>query len=295
MPSKPTSTSQSEAMLDAALALAKTIGVPNVLVLVERMDRKVLAHRLPKGLNLVFVVTDEDAAAALKEKGRQVALMPAHELRRADRIKHALLAALSDKFIHRRDRVVCVMGTRELDSISVVSMARDEEEQAPLAMLDLRDETSNQVGESCLSLAIELGYEGREGKSVGSIFVIGDSDKVMASSRQLVFNPFHGYPVAERNVLDPFVREAIKEFAMIDGGFVLRSDGTILAAGRYFDVGKLDKDMPQGLGARHAAAAAVTKRTAAIAIVVSESNGAVRVFKKGKIVLDMEQQRRLGA
>jgi len=47
MPPKPASTSQSEAMLDAALALAKTIGVPNVLVLVERMDRKVFAYRLP--------------------------------------------------------------------------------------------------------------------------------------------------------------------------------------------------------------------------------------------------------
>ncbi len=293
MASKSSSTSQSAAVLDAAFDIAKKIGVSNVLVLLERMDRKVVGHRLPKDMNVVFAAPSEEVREALRKQHRRVCVLPRHELRRADRMKHALLAALSDGFIKRRDRVVCVMGARELDSISVVSMARDEEEQAPLAMLDLRDEVSYQVVETCLTLAIELGYEGREGKPVGAIFVVGDADKVMACSRQLVFNPFKGYPERERNVLDPFVREGIKEFALIDGGFVIRSDGTILAAGRYFDVGEGGEDMPQGLGARHAAAAAITKRTKAVAIVVSETNGAVRVFKDGRIVLDLEQQRRI--
>ena len=285
--------SQSATILNAAIEVAEALNVSNILVLMEKADRKVLSLRLPKDLNVVFAVTDPELEEALRQKDRAVTLLQYHDLRRTDRIKHALLAALSDKLLRRRDRVVCAIGTDELDSISIVSLARESEEQAPLAVLGLSDETSYQIVETVLSLAIELGYEGREGKPLGTMFVIGDAMRVMDASRQLVFNPFRGYPEEERNVLDPFVREGIKEFAMIDGGFVIKNDGTILAAGRYFDVGQAEEEMPQGLGTRHAAAAAITKATQAIAIVVSETNGMVRVLKGGKIVLDIEQPRRV--
>ena len=295
MPPKPPKppASQSATILNAAIEVANSLNVPNVLVLMEKADRRVLSRRLPKDLNVVFAVTDPELEEALRQKDRAVTLLQYHDLRRTDRIKHALLAALSDKLLRRRDRVVCAIGTAELDSISIVNLARDSEEQAPLAVLGLTDETSYQIVETVLSLAIELGYEGREGKPLGTMFVIGDAMRVMDASRQLVFNPFRGYPEEERNVLDPFVREGIKEFAMIDGGFVIKNDGTILAAGRYFDVGQADEEIPHGLGTRHAAAATITKATQAIAIVVSETNGMVRVFKGGKIVLDIEQQRRV--
>lgn len=293
MPPRPASVSQCFAIFDAALTVAADLNIPNVLVLMEKADKRVLSRRLPKGLNVVFAVTDADLERTLRQKGRAVALLEHHDVRRADRIKHALLAALSDKLLKRRDRVVCAIGAGELDSLSIVSLAREREEQAPLAVLGLSDETSYQIVETALSMAIELGYEGREGKPLGTIFVVGDAMRVMDKSRQLVFNPFRGYPEEERNVLDPFVREGIKEFAMLDGGIVIKRDGTILAAGRYLDVGQANEDMPQGLGARHAAAASITKETQAIAIVVSETNGTVRVFKAGKIVLEIEQQRRV--
>lgn len=293
MAAKPAASSQSSAILAAALDVAGKLGISNVLVVLDKADRKVLARRFPKDCNVVFAVTDREVAQGLTERGRNVTLLPRHELRRADKIKHALLAALSDGHLRRRDRVVCAVGTEDLDSISIVSLARGREEQAPLAVLGISDESSYQIVETTLSLAIELGYEGREGKPVGTIFTIGDAVRVMDSSRQLVFNPFRGYPEDERNVLDAFVREGIKEFAMVDGGIVIKDNGAVLAAGRYFDVSQEAEDMPQGLGTRHAAAAAITKQSAAIAIVVSESSGTVRVFKNGKIVLEIEQQRRV--
>ena len=76
------------------------------------------------------------------------------------------------------------------------------------------------VFERLLTLASELGLEGREGRPVGTLFVVGDSDRVLAQSHQLVINPFHGYPEAERNILDPRLEETIKEFSAIDGAFV---------------------------------------------------------------------------
>ena len=118
------------------------------------------------------------------------------------------------------------------------------------------------VFERLLTLASELGLEGREGRPVGTLFVVGDSDRVLSQSHQLVINPFHGYPEAERNILDPRLEETIKEFSAIDGAFIIRGDGVILSAGRYLaPQSKLDEPLPQGLGTRHEAAAAITMTT----------------------------------
>ena len=46
--------------------------------------------------------------------------------------------------------------------------------------------------------------------------------------------------------------------------------------------------LSKGLGARHWAAAAISQRTKAIAIVVSQSSGTVRVFQNGMLVLRIE-------
>ena len=49
-------------------------------------------------------------------------------------------------------------------------------------------------------------------------------------------------------------------------------------------------ELPAGLGARHAAAAAVTKRTTATAVVVSATDGNLRTFSGGKMVLQMDPE-----
>ncbi|AFK22622.1 hypothetical protein Py04_1047 [Pyrococcus sp. ST04] len=140
------------------------------------------------------------------------------------------------------------------------------------------------IVERVLEIAIELSIEGREGKPVGTIFVIGDTKEVMKHSHQIVPNPFKAHNL---NILDPKIKPIIKEFSFLDGAFIITSKGRILSAGRYLDVDpkSLDVTIPQGLGSRHLAAAAITKITKAIAVTLSES-GTVRVFKNGEIVLE---------
>ncbi|RMD66009.1 hypothetical protein D6833_02055, partial [Candidatus Parcubacteria bacterium] len=148
----------------------------------------------------------------------------------------------------------------------------------------------SQVFEAVLNLAVELASQGREGKPVGTIFVVGDHEKVLQFSRQTIFNPFHGYPEEERNILNPQLRETLKEFSALDGAFVIREDGVVLCAGRYLNVALAPNvDLPQGLGSRHAAAAGITSVSEAVAIVISESTGDVRVFKNGVIFLEIEK------
>jgi DNA integrity scanning protein DisA with diadenylate cyclase activity len=137
---------------------------------------------------------------------------------------------------------------------------------------------------------MEIGAEGYEGHAVGTIVVVGDSTAVMERSRQLTLNPFQGISEAERNSLDPPIRDAVKTFSALDGAFIIREDGVALAAGRYLLTMSRDVKLPMGLGARHSAAASMTAESKAIAITVSQTTGTVRVFKEGEIVMELRQK-----
>jgi diadenylate cyclase len=156
----------------------------------------------------------------------------------------------------------------------------------------LGDEFNSQVVDAMIQLALQIGQEGFEGHAVGTIITIGDHNNVMEKSRQLTLNPFQGISESERNVLDPRIREAIKNFSVLDGAFVIREDGVVLAAGRYLSAADDEVKIPLGLGARHAAAAGITASTKCIALVVSQTSGAVRLFKEGNIVLELHQTAR---
>jgi DNA integrity scanning protein DisA with diadenylate cyclase activity len=105
----------------------------------------------------------------------------------------------------------------------------------------------------------------------------------------MIINPFMGYAEEERNILDRNLKETIKEFSALDGAFVVRGDGVLVTAGRHLNAALETKDFPQGLGSRHIAAAGITSVTGAIAIVISESTGTVRIFKNGRLFVDIEK------
>jgi DNA integrity scanning protein DisA with diadenylate cyclase activity len=124
------------------------------------------------------------------------------------------------------------------------------------------------------------------------MFVVGDNRKVMKQSRPMGFDPFHGYSAKEKSLRDRRVREEIKEIAQLDGAIIIDASGDVVAARRYVDSPATGITMSKGLGSRHWAAAAVTKSTKAIAVVVSQSSGTVRLFQNGQIVLRIEPLRR---
>lgn len=144
---------------------------------------------------------------------------------------------------------------------------------------------SEEVLESVLQIAQEIGTEGREGKLIGTWFVIGDYELLQPFIKQLVLNPLHGYPKEVVNIKNPELRETIKEFSQLDGAFVIHKDGTIMSAGAYIDVDTSDVKPFYGWGSKHLAAAAITKKVKCLAVVVSQSGGIVKVFKDGKLFL----------
>src|SRR5688572_17976682 len=138
------------------------------------------------------------------------------------------------------------------------------------------------VLESTLELALEIAREGREGRRIGTLFTLGKADAVLAASRALILDPLAGHAPAHTHITDPNVRGTIKELAQLDGAFVISEAGIVVAACRYLDASVERIDLPLGFGSRHLAAASVSQRLGALAIVVSES-GVVRAFYGGQI------------
>ena len=137
-----------------------------------------------------------------------------------------------------------------------------------------------------LTLAVEIAREGREGRRVGTLFAVGDCDRVRQVSRPLILDPLHGHPPESRHISGNDLRETVKELAQLDGGFVVEEDGEVCHAARYFDTRSAGVTLPLGLGSRHMAAASVTRDTAAVAVVVSES-AVVRLFQAGAMVSEI--------
>ncbi len=147
-------------------------------------------------------------------------------------------------------------------------------------------EVNPQVLESVVLLAIEIAREGREGRKIGTIFTVSDSEEVLRRSRNLILDPLAGHPDELKKIDDPNLRETLKELAQLDGAFVISGSGTALSACRYLSATAEGVDLPLGLGSRHMAAASITRMTEAVAVVVSESS-LVRVFDDGELVSEV--------
>jgi diadenylate cyclase len=147
-------------------------------------------------------------------------------------------------------------------------------------------EVDARVLEQTVSLAVEIAREGREGRKIGTLFVVGDSGEVIKRSKPLILDPLHGHPDESKQIEDPDMRETIKELAQLDGAFLVSNAGVVLSGARYIDAASDSLDLPLGLGSRHVAGASISRQTRAVAVVVSESS-MVRMFDDGELVSEI--------
>ncbi|MBU8900935.1 hypothetical protein DRW03_30675 [Corallococcus sp. H22C18031201] len=243
---------------------------------------------------LVYAVTLDKLAQEHQAKKFRALVIPAYDYSRTERVKVALVSALSQGAFKEGDLVLCMTGKvgRPPDTLMQMRIGGSLDDRLAIEGVKLGEEFNSQVVDALIQLALQIGQEGFEGHPIGTIITIGDHTTVLEKSRQMTINPFQGLSEAERNVLDPKIREAIKNFSVLDGAFVIREDGVVLAAGRYLSATDDSVKIPLGLGARHAAAAGITSTTDCIALVVSQTSGAVRLFKGGNIVLELHQTAR---
>ncbi len=283
-----------------AHAVARETNAHSVLLYADVIDEKDELAGLIADVDFRVILVSRRADFQIpvsdERKGLcSVVRVPDFPMTRAGQIKIATLVAATESLLKAGERVVCLTGidgSGAIDTIMVLDLGSELELFASTAAEPPPPDVKPAVFERLLTIACELGLEGREGRPVGTIFILGDDATVLSRSRQLVINPFHGYPEEQRNILDARLEETIKEFAAIDGAFVIRGDGVLLSAGRYLaPQDKPEEPLPRGLGARHEAAAAITSDSTAIALCVSQSTGSVSIFKQGRLVADIQKPR----
>ena len=284
-------------ILKSAFTIANKIKADAVLVHIDPLDDLIFEERVAKKFRLILLTSKkrldtDDNPKSLQSMAKGIIKLPKINLTRISLIKIATTLAISQEMVQNGSKVVFVVGqsdTSTVDLIQCVDTSKESEIIAGRGLSTIAEALQPELFQATLNLAIELADKGREGKSIGTIFVVGDHERVMQLSKQMIMNPFKGYDEEERNLISSSLKETVREFSAMDGAFVVADDGTILAAGRYLGAAIDESALPRGLGSRHIAAAGITALTKSVAFVISESSGDVRIFKDGKIIMHIEK------
>ena len=284
---------QNRMMVETACSVAKKTRSRGILLngdLIE--DYEALAQiGQEKQVELLLAIKDPASFQEASRVFKKVLKIPDVPLGRINQVKMAIIQALSKGLVKKGDKWVCLSGMpqiKALDNLLILDFGTEFEMVVASDLPVISEIAMPEVFEVLLNLALEISAEGKEGrKPSGTIFVLGKHEDVLRFSHPMVINPFQGYPEEERNILDARLKDTVKKFSSIDGAFVIREDGIILAAGRHLDASGEGIEIPLGLGSRHRAAAGITHLTEALAIVISEETGEVRIFHHGKIFMDI--------
>jgi len=268
-----------KALINACKLLIKEKKATLLLMITDDRD---LIEEVKNGIPEIDIIVAtskqpiQDDLIEMGIKVKNIKDTPLRSLNILEQVQNLLIGTCIEGLISINDRVLCIIYP-EIEALISFNVSN-------VTIMHLKDEIGNRVDmrilETILTLAYEIAREGREGRNVGALFVIGDSENVLKYSRPLILNPFKGHTEDTRNVLNKDNWETIKELAQLDGAFVINNDGIAIATGRYIGV-SWDIYLQGCLGGRHLAAASISKTTKAIAISVSTS-GVIRIFIDGR-------------
>jgi len=273
-------------LIDRAVEIAKKVDARAIVVISdedvkERVIEDAVIFVAPKSyatllestISTIEEVSQDDLVARIAE--RFIILSQA---------KDYLSTMLYFKGVGLEGGAVAVISVESFKGIAVVDLIKSKIQRV---LLECAERIDPRVMRAVLTVALSIAQKGREGKPIGTAFVIGDVEEVLRRSRQLITNPYHGHPDSERDIKDPANWESIREFAQLDGVFIIDEKGMIVSAGRYIEVPAKDLKIKRGLGGRHLACAAITRETNAVSVVVSESGGDITVYKDGEEILEI--------
>ncbi len=277
-------------LVEYGFDLARKLGIKTVLVIGELVTDRKMVDKHREDESIIWVSRNAEKEQEDFREGDHHVVIPHSPVERMDQISLALILSVMHGYVKEEESIVCLLGvsgSKRLDNLLIANPQRDFDwfkggsrgkSRLPISQEFIR----------LIDIALRFASEGREGKSIGTVFLLGDVEELNSIARPLVLNPLQGHPKKSRSIYDPEFVETMREFSALDGGFLIDRKGVVEAAGVYLDAPVTKKvKVPRGLGSRHVAAAAATAQTNSIAIVISESSGMVTVFSKGSKVLSL--------
>ncbi len=283
---------ESKCLATAAFDVARALKIDKLLVQADELEDVQLIEELRSDERIVWLTRSADLPAS-RAPGNAVVRLPETSLARMSQMKIGLLLAVFNGHVEHNQSVLYLSGTagsERLDTLLIANPSRDFPWFGRRHIEKTQDLIRTRELARLVEIALRLAGEGREGRPLGTIFLLGNTEELSPYLRQLVLNPCKGHRKGIRSIHDPAFFETIREFAALDGAFLVSENGVVESAGTYLAVsGEKKTKLAAGLGARHAAAALITSKTAAMSVVVSASSGTVSVFHGGKAILELEK------
>lgn len=279
-------------MIEHAFSLSAALSIDTLLVQLSSRQQMERIARSRDSQRIGWILMS-DKAPELSDKGDVIIPVPESPLTRVSQMRIALFLAVAQGFVDPAASVIALsgaFGSKRLDTMMILNAGLEfpwyQKHAKSLASSELPVRTIERV----ISWALRLATEGREGRAIGTIFVIGDLAEMQKHSHQLILNPLAGHPKRLRTFNNTGFFETLRELTGLDGAFLVAPNGTVETGGTYLGASSENSRTLPGLGARHTAAAAFTNRCrASIAVVLSESSGTVTLFQGGDTLLKLEK------
>jgi DNA integrity scanning protein DisA with diadenylate cyclase activity len=275
-----------------AFDLAHSLSIETVVVQTDRKDVIKTVDRRRAGERIIWIIRKIDGSSVNIGKQDIVVDMPSLQSSGLHQLRLGLFLAAVDGHLKREERVICLFRVRDASHPDALLLTKIEEYFPWFKKIDparIRSVASPHIFAPVLKIARRLATEGREGKPIGTIFVLGRIEELEPHLRQLILNPCRGHSKKARNVLNPEFLETLRELSALDGALVISEKGVLESAGTYVSAPAGGARSAAGLGARHQAAAAISATGKAVAIAVSESSGTVTVFLQGVVAFELEK------
>lgn len=274
-----------------AFVLAETLHVSTIVVQTDTSADFAAINSLRGREKIVWLTTPRQTQYIPSEPTDEILAINLDTIRGSAIRSMGLLLACLRGILKPDEQVLCLyssIANRDLDSITVT---RPQDRLRIMRSLDM--ETIGRlfapdVFTRLVNILTRFSLEGREGKPIGTIFVLGNPEELQAYIKEMILNPCLGHPPELRNVFNKSFFETFREFSALDGAFLISRQGIVEKAGIYLSAPQRPTMLQPGFGARHAAAAAVTEQSDCIAMVLSESSGNITIFHAGTALFEIE-------
>ena len=274
-------------LVKSAFELARALGVKTLVVQADEITDVRLVEKLRAGERVIWIVRDRTRIPATEPSTDIVLVTPDAALNRLSQLNLALFLAALNGHLGPEERVLGisgVTGSERLDTLVIAKPTRD----YPWLRHHKGERAMTRHLARLLEVARYFAHQGREGSSIGTIFVLGDSPALTPHLHQLILNPLAGHAQSARSIHNSDFLETLRELAAMDGAFIVNRRGIVESAGTYLNASLGPGRLSPGLGARHAAGLAITARTKATAVVISSSSRIVSLYDGGEMVLELE-------
>ena len=199
-----------QSLLSTAKNLARETCADMILLITNSGVSRADVHKLNNTCPVLIITRNKHFLSGFDEPGVQRLAydyrMDEDDGAHFERVRRCVIRGMEDGYISRGARLVCLsrmLASRGVDAITVMDTRVGFDVYDPAQISFIAGDLPLKVVKTTLDLAINIGKEGREGEPVGTLFVIGDSKRVLHHSRSMTFDPFRGYSDKEKNICNP--------------------------------------------------------------------------------------------